>query len=103
VTEINDGWHALRVPCQDCGCTVGRLRLVGGQYTVRCADCDRFAFNAPRAELGLPSEAPKAVVITSKYPGSCKVCGERHVSGERVAWVPKTKGVSCLKCHGGEQ
>jgi len=97
----DDGWFTLRQPCQDCACVVGRLRLVGGQHTVRCANCDRFAFNAPKAELGLPNEAPKPVVITSKFPGSCKECGERHVSGERVSWIPKTKGVTCLKCAGG--
>jgi len=100
MSEVNDGWHKLRAPCK-CGVDVGRVRETNGQLVVRCASCDAFCYNVPRAELGLPSEPPKAVVITSKYPGACKVCGERHVSGERVSWVPKTKGVSCLKCHGG--
>lgn len=99
--EVNDGWHKLRAPCPDCGCDVGRVRLVSNQLTVRCADCDRFAFNAPRAELGLPTEKPKTVVITSKYAGNCKACGVVHAVGAKVAWVPKDRGVTCLECHGG--
>jgi hypothetical protein len=99
---VDDGWHNLRAPCPDCACTVGRLRLVGGQLTVRCCLCDRFAFNAPKAELGLPNEPARAVMITAKWSGACKTCGERHAAGERVWWVPKTKGVECSKCGGGQ-
>lgn len=96
--EGADGWVDLRQRCE-CGCNVGRVRLVIGQLTVRCGDCDRFHFNAPRALLGLPETPLKAVRIASRYNGVCKVCGAEHEIGHWVWWVPKTKGVMCAKCN----
>ncbi len=97
----SDGYVDLRERCE-CGVNVGRVKLVGGQLTVRCEGCDKFAFNAPRALLGLPQEQPKAKKIASRFAGRCKVCGEEHEIGHWVWWVPKTTGVMCRKCGGGE-
>lgn len=99
-----DGFVDLRQRCE-CGVNVGRVRLVGNQLTVRCADCDRFHFNAPRALLGLPNAAPKAVKLASRYAGRCRLCQEEHEIGHWVYWTKGVKGVECAKCHeagGGE-
>ncbi len=99
-----DGFVALRSRC-GCGCNVGRVGLVGGQLTVRCADCNKFAFNAPQASLGLPLAAPKPVRLASRYAGRCRDCGAEHEQGNWVFWIPKTQGVMCPKCNdaGGGQ
>jgi hypothetical protein len=46
--------HRMRAACPDCGNTDGMIMTVSGQDTVRCARCDRFCYNAPRAETGRP-------------------------------------------------
>jgi 5-methylcytosine-specific restriction endonuclease McrA len=46
--------QAMRAPCPDCGCTDGTIATVNGQDTVRCAECRRFCYNAPRTETGRP-------------------------------------------------
>jgi 5-methylcytosine-specific restriction endonuclease McrA len=42
----------MRASCPRCGCDDGLLATVGGQDTVRCAECNRFHYNAPRSETG---------------------------------------------------
>ena len=44
--------RTMRAPCPRCGCTDGTITTKGGQDTVRCAQCDRYCYNAPRRETG---------------------------------------------------
>jgi 5-methylcytosine-specific restriction endonuclease McrA len=46
------GRTVMRSPCSGCGCLDGTIATKGGQDVVRCADCDRFCYNAPRTETG---------------------------------------------------
>lgn len=93
-----DGFMKLRQTCV-CGCTTGRVTRIANNDVVRCADCDKFAFNAGRSERGLPAEPRRPIAIKSKFSGFCKACGARHEPGDEVWWVPKTKGVWCVRCH----
>lgn len=93
-----DGFMKLRQTCV-CGCSTGRITRVANNDVVRCADCDKYAFNAGRAERGLPNETPKPVIIKSKFSGVCNTCGAPHQPGQEVAWIPKRRGVWCLRCH----
>lgn len=43
---------ALRKPCDNCGESHGRVKRVGLQDTVRCVECGKFQYNAPRTETG---------------------------------------------------
>lgn len=42
----------MRAPCPKCGGLNGSITEKGGQDTVRCGDCDRYCYNAPRRETG---------------------------------------------------
>jgi hypothetical protein len=45
----------MRESCRHCGCPDGVIITKGGQDTVRCARCDRYAgYNARRTETGRP-------------------------------------------------
>ncbi len=44
--------YAMRAPCANCGHARGRLVERNGQDTVRCRQCDRHCYNAPRVETG---------------------------------------------------
>ena len=46
------GRRDMRQPCPDCGCRDGLIATVNGQDTMRCADCRRYCYNAPRTETG---------------------------------------------------
>lgn len=41
----------MRSPCA-CGCASGYIRPANGQDVVRCAQCGRYAYCAPKAETG---------------------------------------------------
>jgi hypothetical protein len=60
--------HDMRAPCT-CGHTQGRVILVASQHTVRCLSCDRFCYNAPRSELGLPIDID-GIVPFGKHKGA---------------------------------
>lgn len=38
------------------------------------------------------------MIITSKYPGSCKKCGKAVRPGDRVDWTKGERGVACMAC-----
>lgn len=42
----------MRSPCPDCGHLYGRVEDRNGQDTVRCGQCNRHCYNAPRTETG---------------------------------------------------
>lgn len=53
VEDQSEGHYRLRAACR-CGSTDGVITTVNGQDTVRCAQCARFCYNAPRSETGRP-------------------------------------------------
>jgi hypothetical protein len=55
ITDDRDAdHHRMRAACPDCGSTDGTITTVSGQDTVRCAQCNRYCYNAPRTETGAP-------------------------------------------------
>jgi len=51
-TEIDRERFPMRAPCPSCAGTIGYLTEVNGQDTVRCRECNRHCYNAPRTETG---------------------------------------------------
>lgn len=86
--------HALRAPCSACGSTNGKIIERGSQDCVYCRDCERYQYNAPRAETGKPvrhvktretiSPAQRARILMVRANGRCEICGtdkrELHVA-----------------------
>jgi 5-methylcytosine-specific restriction endonuclease McrA len=77
----------MREPCPRCGCGDGTVAMVNGQDTVRCAECERFCYNAPRTETGRPRRSLRTRPQVS--PGqrarillrdnlACVMCGRRE-------------------------
>lgn len=52
MTDIDRDRFPMRAPCKGCGGTVGVIREVNGQDTVRCSACGAHCYNAPRTETG---------------------------------------------------
>jgi hypothetical protein len=78
----------LRVPCRHCSGTSGLISQVNGQAVVRCSDCRRFQYNAPKTETGAK---PRTVAgthngikpstrirIIERATGRCELCGSRE-------------------------
>ena len=80
--------HPLREPCRQCGGMVGRIVPAGGQNVVRCRDCGRAAFNAPKTETG---ESPRTLQTIRHVPpsqrtrileralGRCELCASTQM------------------------
>lgn len=51
-TDADQRVHPMREPCPACGCPDGTITTRGGQDAVRCAECQRYCYNAPRSETG---------------------------------------------------
>ena len=41
------------------------------------------------------------MIISAKYPSSCKSCGKQVLPGDRVEWVRGDKFVSHVQCTDG--
>lgn len=76
--------YAMRNPCRNCGCTNGILACVGGQDTVRCADCGRHAYNAPRTETGRPRRSLRT---------------RPNISPSQRARILERDNSICLRCN----
>lgn len=77
--------YKMREPCRGCGHEFGRVIEVGAQDTVRCLDCNRHCYNAPRTETGkrvrtvqtthaLIKPSDRARII-ERANGHCEFCG----------------------------
>lgn len=76
---------AMRAPCAACGGTAGLVLERNGQDTVRCAQCNRFQYNAPRTETGREHRSVTTVHAAIKPKqrariilrdgGRCILCG----------------------------
>jgi len=71
--------HPLRSPCPACGCVDGVRRLVGGQETVRCAGCGRFAYNCPRSEINPSHQKPVFVLWNEPKSIAGWYCGSKEL------------------------
>jgi 5-methylcytosine-specific restriction endonuclease McrA len=76
----------MRAPCPGCGCAHGTITTKNGQDTVRCAECARYCYNAPRTETGReprslrtrPTIRPsQRTRILLRDNGACVLC-HRH-------------------------
>jgi 5-methylcytosine-specific restriction endonuclease McrA len=84
-TAISRITYQSRVPCPDCHTTDAHLNTRGHQATVRCADCDRFLYNAPHIETGAKHRSVKTLRrsirpaqqarILDRDHGRCVLCG----------------------------
>lgn len=81
----------MREVCRGCSCPEGYITETGAQDVVRCVDCDRFCYNAPRTETGKKVRTVQTVheaikpklrarVITGAN-GRCQLCGKGPESG----------------------
>lgn len=85
--------YPMREPCKSCGHTVGKLKEVNGQDTVRCGRCNRHCYNAPRVETGRKvrsiSERPdikpsQRSRILERDNRSCIVCHQPAAADRRL-------------------
>lgn len=80
---MNEDPYRMRKPCPDCECEFGVVREVGFQDTVRCRDCGKFQYNAPRLETGKPQRHIKTreniklairSLVMVRAGGACELC-----------------------------
>lgn len=75
----------MRHPCPGCSGTNGRILERNGQDTVRCLQCARFQYNAPRTETGREQRSVTTIHAAIKPKqrariilrdgGRCILCG----------------------------
>ena len=80
--------YTMRAPCRwGCGTTQGYVTEANGQDVVRCANCNRACYNAPRVETGRAERtvttvhngikpAQRARIL--ERDGRCCLCGNRN-------------------------
>jgi 5-methylcytosine-specific restriction endonuclease McrA len=81
----------MREPCRGCGCPDGYITETGAQDVVRCADCNRFCYNAPRTETGKKVRTVQTVHeaikpklrarVIERATGRCELCGKGAAEG----------------------
>lgn len=102
--------HPLRTPCAQCGGAAGRIKETGSQDCVYCLGCDRFQYNAPRAETGKPvrsvrsardvdiSPGLRAHILFERAGGCCEIChnmgAELHVGHLLSVAAGRAEGMS---------
>ena len=84
----------MREPCRWCGFVgSGVVHYRGGQYTVRCGECNRHVYNAPKTELGLRPVTVQTirdispadrVYVLFRAAGHCEVPGCGKTFGTEV-------------------
>ena len=84
--------YRMREPCRGCGCEDGTIEERGAQDVVRCADCGRHCYNAPRVETGKAVRTiqsthsqikPKhRAQILERANGRCEFCGRNGKDSE---------------------
>lgn len=77
--------HRMRSPCRWCGETErGFLRPSNGQNVVRCAECGRACYNAPRHETG---DKPRSLA------------SRPDIKPSRRARILERDNHTCVGCH----
>lgn len=76
----------MRAPCRGCSCEFGTITESGAQDVVRCLDCKRWCYNAPRVETGKAIRSVQTVheaikpklraKIIERANGHCELCGK---------------------------
>jgi 5-methylcytosine-specific restriction endonuclease McrA len=119
----------MRAVCRDCGCPDGVVITKGGQDTVRCSQCDRYAgYNAPRIETGRPRRSLRSRPqispsqrsrILQRDNSTCLRCGRLDVPLNVSHWISVHDGtaeglsdpelfddenllVLCAECNAGQ-
>lgn len=78
----------MRSRCPRCACLDGIVTTKNGQDTVRCAECDRFCYNAPRSETGRETRSLRTrptirpsqrTRILMRDNGACVLCHRSDV------------------------
>lgn len=77
-----------RTPCPTCRTASGVLIPVGGQNTVRCANCGRTLYNAPKTETG---EKPRTVATL-----------RRQIKPSQQARILDRDHARCVLCGRGD-
>ncbi len=82
--------YKMRAPCV-CGCELGTITETGAQDVVRCLECKKHCYNAPRTETGKKVRTVQNVHeairpklrarIIERATGKCELCGKRPVDG----------------------
>jgi 5-methylcytosine-specific restriction endonuclease McrA len=83
--------YKMREPCRGCGHEFGKVTETGAQDVVRCSDCNRFCYNAPRTETGKKVRTVQTVHeaikpklrarVIAGANGRCQLCGKGPESG----------------------
>jgi 5-methylcytosine-specific restriction endonuclease McrA len=119
----------MRASCRHCGCPDGVIVTRGGQDTVRCSQCDRYAgYNAPRTETGRPRRSLRSRPqisprqrsrILTRDNSTCLRCGRSGELLNVAHWISvhdgKAEGLSeaelfddenllvlCAECNAGQ-
>jgi 5-methylcytosine-specific restriction endonuclease McrA len=77
----------LREPCRSCGGSEGTITTVNGQDTVRCAECSRHAYNAPRIATGREQRSLRT---------------RPDIKPSQRARIFMRDGSACVICHAGD-
>lgn len=84
--KLNAPPYTMRKPCAHCTGLAGRVKETGAQDCVYCLGCNRFQYNAPRAETGKPvrsvrssrdvdiSPSLRAEILFERAGGRCEIC-----------------------------
>ena len=78
------GPFAMRANCKACGCPHGTVTERNGQDVVRCAECDTYAYCAPRVETG------REVRTVRTRP---------DIKPSTKARILERDGHACVSCH----
>jgi 5-methylcytosine-specific restriction endonuclease McrA len=70
--------HDMRTPCQFCDCPLGVLVVQGGQNTVRCAQCRRHSYNAPKTETGQIARTVRTLRTDMKPSQQARILDRDH-------------------------
>lgn len=81
--------YQMRSPCPSCGSTDGALLSKNGQDTVRCANCNRHCYNAPRTETGKAQRSVSTV--------------HAAIKPSQRARVLLRDGNACAICHASDR
>jgi hypothetical protein len=95
----------MRAPCAKCGGVDGRVTERGAQDVVRCANCDKFQYNAPRTETGKAIRSVTTVhngvkprdraIAIMRANCKCETCGKSAFSPSAELHVGHMVSVKC--------
>ena len=123
----NSETYQMRSPCKSCGCQDGYITTVGMQDTIRCIECGRWCYNAPRTETGRETRSLRTrpeikpgqrTRILIRDNGTCIIChrndlpldvghlisvrdGETHGIPQSDLFDDENLAAMCSPCNSG--